>query len=133
MRYFLFILILPFLISCGKDDLKPKGFTETSEKKDSTGKPIYVISFPGSFEPNGDGLNDRFGPIGYGFGNNARFEIYSNQSQRIYYTDDPHDWWDGRVNAGSYTSPQWEFAYCFSFTDTEGGHHDYSGTAVIIR
>jgi gliding motility-associated-like protein len=58
------------------------------------------MMLPNAFSPNGDGLDDTYGPI---FSNAAnllqfRMEIYNRWGQRVYFTTDANSPWDGRFN-----------------------------------
>lgn len=74
---------------------------------------VYPLSMPNAFTPNGDGKNDIFRippsidiPV---FG----FSVYNRWGQRVFYTANPGEGWDGTVNgqpqpAGVYV---WEIEY----------------------
>jgi len=53
---------------------------------------------PNAFTPNGDGLNDAFGPVHHCFTGFFfyEFSVYNRWGQRIFDTDDPEKQWDGR-------------------------------------
>jgi gliding motility-associated-like protein len=58
------------------------------------------MMLPNAFSPNGDGLDDTFGPI---FSNAAnliqfRMELFNRWGERIYLTTDANAPWDGRFN-----------------------------------
>jgi gliding motility-associated-like protein len=55
------------------------------------------MMMPNAFSPNGDGVDDRFGPI---FSNAAnliqyRMELYNRWGERVYFTTDANAPWDG--------------------------------------
>lgn len=58
------------------------------------------MMLPNAFSPNGDGVDDTFGPI---FSNAAnliqyRMELYNRWGERVYFTTDANAPWDGRFN-----------------------------------
>jgi gliding motility-associated-like protein len=58
--------------------------------------PEIIVWIPNSFTPNGDGVNDVFAPISYKLDpDEYTFEIYNRWGERIYYTNDPKEAWDG--------------------------------------
>lgn len=56
------------------------------------------IFFPSAFTPNDDGLNDLFGPLG-GLGSITTYKlsIYNRWGERVFYSTDPFQKWDGRI------------------------------------
>ena len=70
---------------------------------------------PNTFTPDGDDINEIFLPILTSFvdPNNYEFEIYNRWGERIFYTDQPDQGWDGRfygndAQIGTYT---WRIKY----------------------
>lgn len=53
----------------------------------------YLV--PNAFTPNGDGKNDCFGVETWGAVTNFEFSIYSRWGERIFYSRDPRQCWDG--------------------------------------
>lgn len=53
---------------------------------------VYV---PDAFTPNGDGKNDRFGPVTVGIKDLIYFQVYNRWEQRVFHTNDLKGW-DGR-------------------------------------
>jgi gliding motility-associated-like protein len=54
----------------------------------------YLV--PNAFTPNGDGKNDCFGVQTWGAVTNFEFSIFSRWGERVFYTKDPKQCWDGR-------------------------------------
>ena len=85
---------------------------------------IIIIYIPNSFTPNGDNINDAFGPSVYGI---SEFEmtIYNKWGQIIYHTTEQNKPWDGTINnnetqAGVYT-------YSIVATDLKDKPHKFVG------
>lgn len=88
--------------------------------------PEWTFYIPNSFTPNGDGLNDTFGPKGTG---TESFEmwIYDRTGQQLFHTTDINNEWTGsNCQQGGYT-------YLIKATDKCGYQHTYSGTIILIR
>ena len=60
-------------------------------------KPPAHIYFPNAFSPDGDGVNDLFGPVGHEI---TEFEmtIFDRWGQTVYTTTNPATLWDGTIN-----------------------------------
>ena len=64
----------------------------------------FAFFLPNSFTPNGDGLNDKFFPVGDKIDpNEYDFQVYNRWGEIIFETKNPSDYWDGKLN-GSYVS-----------------------------
>ena len=94
---------------------------------------VYI---PNTFTPNGDGLNDTWGPImrdytyaGYQV---SRISIYDRWGNRVFTTEDPHEQWDGTVN-GRGVAPNTVFSYIIVITDKYGYNYEYSGHVTVLR
>ena len=67
--------------------------------KKSDSFPVNTIFYPNSFTPNGDGLNDRWGPRGAYFNYDTfSMKIFNKKDKLLYETDDFINLWDGKVN-----------------------------------
>lgn len=70
-------------------------------------EPCCNFSYPNAFTPNNDGKNDLFRVVTYGNDEHFSLSIYNRWGQRVYYSGNPKEGWDGRVNgkdadAGTY-------------------------------
>jgi len=84
--------------------------------------------FPTAFSPNGDGLNDTFGPMFSEFPNYT-LRIYDRWGSLLFEGENQH--WDGNkqavaVDAGHYP-------YVFDYTDTRGRVSRITGGLTLIR
>lgn len=68
-----------------------------------------TVLFSSAFSPNGDGVNDRFGPVADGACpvTDYRMEIYNRWGQRVFVSFNADETWDGTINgkpadAGTY-------------------------------
>jgi gliding motility-associated-like protein len=55
------------------------------------------IYFPNAFTPDGDGVNDTFGPVGHGI-SEFEMQIFDRWGQEVFRTTDLEIRWDGTVN-----------------------------------
>lgn len=56
------------------------------------------VYFPSAFTPDNNGVNDRFGPLGSIFSlKEYSLSIYNRWGQRVFYSTNPLEKWDGRV------------------------------------
>ena len=91
---------------------------------------IFIIYIPDAFTPNGDNINDAFGPSVYGI-KEFEMKIYDRWGQIIYHTTEKDKPWDGTINnnetqAGVYT-------YSIVATDLKEKPHKYVGAFILIR
>ncbi|HEV7230529.1 MAG TPA: PKD domain-containing protein [Bacteroidia bacterium] len=95
---------------------------------------VVSIYIPNAFTPNGDGLNDLFGPVGFHL-TPANFEMYvfNRWGLQVYYTNDPDKPWNGTINNGGVPSPQDSYAYRISYQDISGKIQHLVGGFNLIR
>ena len=97
-----------------------------------SGTPFYL---PNAFTPNGDGLNDTFGPIPrYDYVKKYHLSIYNRWGQRIYETTDINKGWDGTYKG----SPSQAGAYVYRIVYEEFGQQPIEskvveGTVMLVR
>jgi gliding motility-associated-like protein len=92
--------------------------------------PIFIIYIPNAFTPNGDNINDAFGPSVYGI-SEFEMKIYNKWGQIIYHTTEQNKPWDGTINnnetqAGVYT-------YSIVATDLKDKPHKFVGAFTLFR
>lgn len=57
------------------------------------------VYFPTAFTPNGDGINDTFGPLGsISSLSDYELRIYNRWGELVFYSTDPYKTWDGKTN-----------------------------------
>ncbi len=92
------------------------------------------ILFPTAFSPNGDQLNDYFGPLPYrnlAFVTHYSMRIFNRYGQVVFATGNPYEKWDGMYkgemnNTGTY---MWIAEYTYN----NGGKKSQKGNVVIIH
>jgi gliding motility-associated-like protein len=88
------------------------------------------IQIPNAFTPNGDGLNDCFGVKFLGAISNLKLSVYDRWGNRVFYTTNPTQCWDGRH--GSKEAGSGVFIYHVTAT-TLCGPIEKKGAVSLIR
>jgi len=89
------------------------------------------IWFPNAFTPNGDGLNDIARVAGsLGFYKDFRLSIYNRWGQRVFYTEDIYEGWDGTFKGVKQDVNT--FFYMIFYT-LNGKEHMLKGDLELIR
>jgi gliding motility-associated-like protein len=99
-------------------------------------KDYYTMYIPNSFTPNGDGLNDVFGPTGVNVDlSNFEMSIYDRWGKQIYHTHDISRPWDGTVFNRGIRSKAYigVYAYHIYAQEYDGNPIEYLGRVTLIR
>ncbi len=89
-----------------------------------------IVFTPNAFTPNGDGLNDYFGPLGKvpdGF----RMQIFNRYGETIFVSNTMNVRWNGLLKGKQ--QPLGSYVYIFYFKDINGKQHQQKGTFTLIR
>lgn len=86
---------------------------------------------PSAFTPNNDGLNDCFRPSRWGVIQKIEFSIYNRWGERIFFTKDPTQCWDGTYKGIKESSGT--FVYMIKATTNCEKDIFRKGTVVLIR
>lgn len=94
-----------------------------------------LIAMPNVFSPNGDGVNDTFGPIVLGSPQSFTMEIRNHWGQVVYTSTNVASNWSGRaeggpVPAGTYF---WTIRYGARQDDGSVQEHDEAGNVTLVR
>jgi len=88
---------------------------------------------PNAFTPDGDGINDLFGPVGQFTGVEVfEFYIYDRFGRAIFYSNDPEYQWDGRMPNGD-PAPDAVFTYKMRIKEAYSEEYLLVGTVTLIR
>jgi gliding motility-associated-like protein len=103
---------------------------------DTTKKHVYIIYnlnfyVPQAFSPNGDGINDSFGPIGSGI-DKLEFSIFDKWGNKVFYTEDINQDWDGSIN-GRTPNQTSIFNWIAYVTFATGIIKEYTGFVVLYK
>jgi len=89
------------------------------------------IWFPNAFTPNGDGKNDIARIVGnLGVITNVTLAIYNRWGQRVFYTNDQYQGWDGVFNGTPQPIGTFDYMIIYYF---RGEKHLLKGTLELIR
>lgn len=95
---------------------------------------IYTFYIPNSFTPNGDGKNEMFGPKGANIDEaEYEFRIFDRWGKQVYYTTDPFEYWNGRVDNIKEVCPQGVYVYRIVLKDVFGVPYEYFGKVTIVK
>jgi len=76
--------------------------------------PLFTFYVPSAFTPDGDGLNDTWGPAGQGFEYESyNVKIYDRWSKLIWQTDNPNKQWNGTMKSSLKDVKQGIYVYVF--------------------
>lgn len=79
----------------------------------AVGELIPRVDLPNAFSPNGDGENDSFAPLTNCFLSDYRFQVFNRWGNTVFFTDDQHAGWDGRVNGQP--APEGRYSYKLTY------------------
>lgn len=100
-------------------------------------KAIYIIHFPNAFTPNGDDLNDEFGPIMHRSSiDQYSLQIFNRYGEMVFQSDELEDRWDGTwYNQGEgHEMLQAVYTYVVNIKDVYGKRHEpILGTVLLMR
>ena len=92
----------------------------------------FVFYIPNAFSPNGDGFNESFVGMGVGIANYEMW-IYNRWGASIYYTEDIHQPWTGKVIGKSEDAQQDVYTWKVELKDIFGKKHSYFGHVTLLR
>lgn len=101
---------------------------------DSISIKVYLVSdifVPTGFTPNGDGHNDILRAIPIGIRDFKYFAVFNRWGQRVFYTSNPGEGWDGK--AGGVPQGSSTFVWMTEGVDYTGKTISRKGTVVLIR
>ncbi len=97
----------------------------------------YFFYLPNSFTPNGDGINDFFGPQGtdalQALPLVYTMTIYNRWGERIFETDNTSLPWGGQANSGSKVAEAGVYVYLIRFQDSNYSDKQIVGSVTLIR
>ena len=96
---------------------------------------LYTLYLPSSFTPNGDGLNEEFGPSGEKISpDNYKFMIFNRWGELMFTTTDINEKWNGKKNNSGDLLPEGTYVWRVLATDGNSGEeHEYIGHVIMLR
>ena len=96
--------------------------------------PEFTFYMPNAFTPNGNGLNDTFGPKGEMLDpNNFKFWIFDRWGNMIFYSESINHGWDGHANDGNDIAQQDVYVWKIATKDLNGNTQTYVGHVTLIK
>ena len=92
--------------------------------------PSLHVYLPNTFTPNNDGLNDTFGPLGYGI-KKLSFKIFDRWGNLIFETTDPKKQWNGIYNGQVLQSGT--YVYLIEAEGYDGQSFHKKGTVTLLK
>lgn len=89
-----------------------------------------LVNIPTAFTPNGDGLNDYFGPLGK-VPEGYRLQVFNRNGEVVFMSTALNQRWDGRYKGVA--QPGAVFIYLVDYKDLQNKPHQQKGTFVLIR
>lgn len=89
-----------------------------------------LVNIPTGFTPNGDGLNDYFGPLGK-VPDSYRLQVFNRNGEVVFRSSAINQRWDGRYKG--IIQPSSVFIYLVDYKDIQNKPHQQKGTFVLIR
>jgi gliding motility-associated-like protein len=90
---------------------------------------VYV---PNSFTPNGDGLNDVFGPLGSGI-QSFRLQVFNRWGAMVFDSEQSQQFWNGKHHQTGEILPNGVYFYLLKLNDIHEKVKSFSGSVVLIR
>ena len=135
MKYFLGCLLLVCCYSCKKEErYNPDAhitYTHWYQLKSNANDTLFSVYIENCFTPNGDGVNDDFGPKGYM--NLILFQVFNRDGSVAYETNNQYFRWQGKINADPNTCQEGAYAYKLNVTDAAGAEYEYSGHVMLYK
>ncbi len=100
-------------------------------------KPIQIvytcfIAVPNAFTPNGDGKNDFLYPLKAYKSSDLSFSVYNRFGQRVFYTNDWQQKWDGKFKG--LAQPSATYVWILEYTNIDTGKRIFEkGTTILLR
>lgn len=89
------------------------------------------LLIPNAFSPNGDGINDEFKIVNYGYQRLLEFRIFNRWGAQVFSTLDPDKGWDGSYN--SKLADLGIYSYYIRLRDGSSQEQVYKGSLTLVR
>ena len=108
--------------------------TDTIQYPIVVGYDFGTFYIPNAFSPNGDGINEEFGPkANIFFAKNYRFRIFDRWGDRIFETTDLNTFWNGKLHNTGEDLPDGVYVYFIEFRNFEGEPQEYFGHLLLFH
>jgi gliding motility-associated-like protein len=95
----------------------------------------FIVYVPNAFTPNGDGINDLFGPVMEGHDPSSfEFFIVNRWGETVFYTKDTNQKWNGSGMNGDYYAPDGVYAWRIKVKQIGGtDKEEFTGHVTLVR
>ncbi len=90
------------------------------------------LMMPNAFSPNGDGLNDQFGPVNVTNQAVKEFSIFNRYGQRVFYTLHPETGWDGNYRQQACDAGVYYYIIRYSVPGSDE-EYNLKGEVMLVR
>ncbi|MES2139600.1 MAG: PKD domain-containing protein [Bacteroidota bacterium] len=94
--------------------------------------PEFSFYIPNSFSPDGNGINDEFYCKSENF-KEFKMQIFDRWGNMIFYTEDIDKHWNGKAAGGADLVLFDTYVYIVDIVDNKKKHHQYIGSATIVK
>jgi gliding motility-associated-like protein len=102
--------------------------------KTITVKDDFIFYVPNSFTPNGDGINEDFGPIVKGASDDYQFAIYNRWGELVFERTDNSDKWNGEHLRTGVLCSQGVYVWKVALNDAvNNDQKEYIGNVTLLR
>jgi len=96
--------------------------------------PVLRFFIPNAFSPNGNGLNETFGPKGKYFEDKTyHFRIFSRWGELMFETTNFYEQWDGRKLKDGSESPIGAYVWIIEIKDLQGNQEVFKGSVTLVK
>jgi len=96
--------------------------------------PEVLFHMPNAFTPNNDGSNEEFFGKGVLDGiQDFEFSIWNRWGERIFFTTDPEQGWNGKKDNVGEEAPVGSYIYLVTFVDPRGAPNKLKGNVNLVR
>ncbi|HHZ64372.1 MAG TPA: gliding motility-associated C-terminal domain-containing protein [Flavobacteriales bacterium] len=118
----------------GNDEYRVTAYKQGDNQIQSTSNVIeveksFTLYVPNAFTPNGDGLNETFGPVGNEV-KHFSMRIYSRWGELVFESDALDNQWDGTFKGEKVQTDT--YVYKIFATGEESGSFEKSGKVTVI-
>jgi gliding motility-associated-like protein len=97
--------------------------------------PQLTVFFPDAFSPDGDGINETFGPFSDELDKvDSYFVIYNRNGLPVFISGDPEERWDGTYNGSK--APEGYYRYLYVYKpegSSDNNKGEIKGTLLLMR
>ncbi len=95
--------------------------------------PVFRFFIPNAFSPNGNGVNEYFGPKGKYFEEKSySIRIFNRWGEQVFETKDFDTQWDGRNDKNGEIEQIGVYAWVIEVTDLQGNIEKFSGYVTLV-